>query len=225
MTHRAHRSPAPSTEPRPTTRARSAAAAALAVGIAGTAVACSGPLDLAPPPPSGTPTTWSLPDREVDVAADGILGADAWPDACELGTATETELSGPEPTGGELPDGTSLPGARECRWTTADGGEVSLRVVVVTLDVLEAWAGYRYTAGLRRDVEEIAAEAFLVPGAPGEAETLWICQGLTIGYLETSGLGEDEAREVMFDVTRSAVEVLDGTPAGARGQPRPDPSA
>lgn len=186
-------------------RAVLAVAVGIAVGIALSGCGSAPRTPAEQPPPS------------VSAAADGILAASAWPDACALGAAATTvQLTGARETAGTLPDGTPLPGPRECRWTLDGAGTMTLRVVIVTLDVLEAWTGYQYTVGIRREVSNIADEAFLTPLGAGGDQTFWVCKGLTIFTLETRDVPATAAQEAMFDVAIAAAARIAPTPAGAR---------
>ncbi len=156
--------------------------------------------------------------RPVQADAAGVVAADAWPDACDLAAGP----SGPQgpgstdvrPEDGTLPDGTPLPGARGCSWVQEET-ERSLRVVIVTTDVQEAWAGYQYLLPLRRPVSDIGDEAFLSPVAGGQEEELWVCRGLTIFTVTAPGLPPEQARTEMFAVAAEAVAALEQTRAGS----------
>ena len=195
--------------------------ATAAVGSLVLLTSCAGSAPDSPPGAGGSGPTEATGPRETAVPTGLAAIADPadWPDACELGDggnpgSSALGLSDARPELGELPDGTPLPGARECGWLVDDRGELTLRVVIVTADVLEAWAGYQYTAGLRRDVSNVGDEAFLVPqGVDGE-ERLWVCKGQTIFTLDVENLEPQESRQLMFDVARAASGELAATPAG-----------
>lgn len=179
--------------------------ACLALALAG----CS------PRPEAGT----SLTVQRVEADEAGVVVADAWPDACELGPGRRTGATEVRPEPGALPDGTELPGARSCTWDESLTPR-SLRVVLVSTDVQEAWAGYQYTLPLRRPVSEIGDEAFLNP-LPGGEEELWVCNGLTIFTVTARDLPQEQAREAMFDIAAEAVAALEGTRAGSVPPPLP----
>ena len=152
--------------------------------------------------------------RPVEADAAGVVVADAWPDACDLAAGDGSGATGVLPEGGSLPDGTELPGARSCAWQQ-DGTDLSLRVVLVSTDVQEAWAGYQYMLPLRRPVSDLGDEAFLSPVAAGEGEELWVCRGLTIFTVTAPGLPQEQARTEMFAVAAEAVAALEDTRAGS----------
>ncbi len=146
----------------------------------------------------------------LDADARGVVSADWWPDACNLADAGG--VTDPEPTTGTTPDGTPLPGAIACRWST-DGDDVDLRVRIVTRDTEEAWLGYQYSMGLRAPVSGLGDDAFLVPAA-GQ-DQLWVCQGLTIFVLSGPETPPDDpARDHLLAVAAAAVDELQGMPAG-----------
>lgn len=164
-------------------------------------------------PDATGPAALPVPATPLRADAAGVVEAAGWPDACALGAGRPGEDDAqrtPEP--GTLPDGTPVPGARTCTWKLPQGGSVTLRVVIVTEDVLEAWAGYKYSAGLHRDVEGLADEAFL--RGSGDALALWVCKGRTIFTVGGRDLPSASAQDRLIDVALAGTATLDGSYVG-----------
>lgn len=145
----------------------------------------------------------------------GTLAAKDWPDACTLSRPAEGRPGDPRPEASTLPESGERVPSQRCRWTLDQGRTLTLAVLSVTDDVLDAWSAYRFTAGTFREVTNLGDEAFLTSGGTDD-DVLYVCKGHTIFTVAATGTARPEdLHPLLLDVAGAAVGRLAGSAAGA----------